>query len=198
MKKDFKANGTNIELRVEASDLIDQGYYEDAVSKLTQCLSLEEDRNERAVIFCELGFCLIRMGCYEDAVRIFSQHLQADPFDNDARFYLASTYASMGWTDESTAELKKILASDPTDVLAYHALGLCYRDRGWLKDSLKVMRAAKEQAIIYGTVEEKEIVEESLSDLEEEIEEGEQDKLKRSFLLVILLAILEGRKKKIP
>ena len=145
-----------------------------------------------------MGYCFLSLGWYEEAVRVFAQYLETSPFDNDARFYLASAYASMGWTNESVTELRKILASDPTDVLAYHALGLCYRDRGWLKDSLEIMRAAKEQAAVYGNQEEKEIVEESLADLEKEIEEGEEDKLNRSFLLAILLAILERKRKKLP
>lgn len=185
-------------LRREASRLIDQGYYEDAIPKLNQCFSLEEDPNGRAAILCELGFCLVSVGWYEDAVKLFCQYLEAYPLDNDARFYLASAYASMGWADESMAELRKILASDPTDILACHALALCYRDRGWLIDSLEIMKAARNQAVVYGTQEEKEIVEESLASLEKEIEEGEKDKLKEGALLAILLAILKGKKEKLP
>jgi len=180
--------------REEASHLIDQGYYEEAIPKLNHCLQMENELSVRQTILCELGYCFLAMGWYEDAVRIFSQYLQTSPFDNDARFYLASAYASLRWLDESIIELKKILALDPTDVLTYHALGLCYRDKGWLKDSLEIMKAAKEQAVVYGTEEEKEIVEESLADLEKEIEEGEEDKLREGFLLAILLAALKKRR----
>jgi tetratricopeptide (TPR) repeat protein len=198
MTTDFNAEGIVRELRREASHLIDQGFFEEAISRLNQCLLVEDGPDERADILCELGFCFLRMGWYEDAVKIFSQHLQANPFDNDSRFYLASGYASMGWIEQSTAELRKILACDPTDVLACHALGLCFKDQGWVKESLEIMRVAKDQAAVHGTQEEKEIIDQSLANLEKEIEEGEEDKLKESFLLVILLAILEGRKKKLP
>jgi tetratricopeptide (TPR) repeat protein len=198
MATDFNSEEIVRELRRQASHLIDQGLFEEAISQLNQCLHLEDEPDARADILCELGFCFLRMGWHEDGMRIFSQYLETSPFDNDARFYLASAYASMGWTDESIAEFKKILTSDPTDVLSYHALGLCYKDKGWLKESLEIMRVAKEQAAVHGNREEKEIVEKSLANLEKEIEEGGEDKMKRSFLLAILLAILEGRRKKIP
>ena len=182
----------------EASHLIDQGYYEEAIPKLNHCLQMENELSSRQTILCELGYCFLAMGWYEDAVRIFSQYLQTSPFDNDARFYLASAYSSMRWFDESIAELKKILASDPTDVLTYHALGLCYRDKGWLKDSLDMMKKAKEQSTIHGSPEETEIIDQSLADLEKEIEKGEDDKLRAGVLLAVLLATMKRKKKKAP
>ncbi len=180
----------------EASHLIDQGFYEEAIPKLNHFLQVEDHPSARRPVLYELGYCFLRMGWHEDAVKIFSQYLETFPFDNDARFYLATAYASMGWTNESVTELRKILASDPTDVLACHALGLCYRDRGWLKDSLKIMRAARNQAAGYGTQKEKEIIEESLTSLEKEIEKAEEDKLRERSLLAILLIIKEIKKKK--
>ncbi len=198
MMKDLSVYQITRVLRMEASRLIDQGYYEDAISNLNQCLPLEDDPAERAAILCELGFCQLRMGWYEDAVKIFSQYLETFPLENDARFYLATAYASLGWAGEATNELKKILASDPTDALSYHALALCYRDKGWLKDSLQIMKAAKERANLYGTQEEIEIIDQSLADLEKEIEEGEEDKLRKGVLLAILLAILERKRKRLP
>ena len=88
MKKDSEADGTNGELSMEASHLIDQGYYEDAISKLNQCFSLEEDPGGMADLLSDLGFCFLGMGWHEDAVKIFSQYLKFSPFDNDIRFYL--------------------------------------------------------------------------------------------------------------
>ena len=138
MDPDFEVRQFISGLMKEASHLIDQGYYEEAIVKLKMCLQVETDPSARQTILCDLGYCFLEMGWYEEAVRVFTRHLEAFPSDNDARFYLASAYASMGWTNESVTELRKILASDPTDVLACHALGLCYRDRGWLKDSLEI------------------------------------------------------------
>jgi hypothetical protein len=60
------------------------------------------------------------------------------------------------------------------------------------------MRVAKEQAAVHGDQEEKDLIDQSLANLEKEIEEGGEDKLKRSFLLAILLAIREAKRKKIP
>jgi tetratricopeptide (TPR) repeat protein len=198
MTIDFNSEEIIRELRRQASHLIDRGFFEEAISQLNQCLHLEDEPEARADILCELGFCFLRMGWYDDGMRTFSQHLETSPFDNDARFYLASAYNAMGWINESIAEFKKILTADPTDALSYHGLGLCYKDKGWLKESLGVMRIAKEQAAIHGNQEEKDIIEKSLANLEKEIEEGGEDKMRRTFLLAILLAILEGRRKKIP
>ena len=195
MTTDFYSEEIIRELRRQVSHLIDQGLFEEAIPQLNQCLSLEDEPGARADILCELGFCFLRMGWHEDGVRIFSQYLETSPVDNDARYYLASAYASLGWTDESIAEFKKILTSDPTDILSYHGLALCYKDKGCLKESLEIMRVAKEQAAVYGNQEEKEIVEKSLTDLEKEIEEGEEDKFKKGLLLAILLAALSKRKK---
>ena len=195
MTTDFNSEKIIRALRRQASHLIDQGLFEEAISQLNRCLSLEDEPEARADIFCELGFCFLRMGWYEDGMRIFSQRLETSPFDNDARFYLANAYNSMGWINESIAEFKKILASDPTDVLSYHGLSLCYKDKGWLRESLEIMRAAKEQAAVHGNQDEKEIVEQSLANLEKEIEEGEEDKFKKGLLLAILLAALKKRKK---
>ena len=60
------------------------------------------------------------------------------------------------------------------------------------------LRVAKNQAAVYGNQAEKDIVEESLADLEKEIEEGEEDKLRAGLFLVTLLAILERKRKRLP
>ena len=60
------------------------------------------------------------------------------------------------------------------------------------------MRAARNQAAVYGTGRKKQIIEESLADLEKEIEDGEEDQSRERFFLAILLAILKGKKKKLP
>jgi tetratricopeptide (TPR) repeat protein len=185
-------------MRKHAGQLIDEGYFEEAVSILIRYLSLDHDLEEQGQTFCELGFCFLSMGWHEDAVGLLSQYLETAPSDNDARFYLASGYASLGWINESMEELKRILASDPTDVLALHAFGLCYRDKGWLKESLELMKLAEKQAMIYGGEEEREIIERSILGLEKEIERGEEDKLKEGLFLIILLEIMKRKKKRLP
>lgn len=183
----------NIEkLLDEADNLIDQRYYEAAIPKLKYCLRFEDDSLIRGSIVFHLGYCYIMMGWYNEAVKIYTQHLKDFSEDNDIRFALASAYGSMSWTDESINELKKIIELDPTDVLAYHDLGLCYKDKGWIKESLETLNFAKENALIYGDDEEKELIEKTLANLEKEIGEGEKDK----FRMIILLAMLLRVKKK--
>jgi tetratricopeptide (TPR) repeat protein len=177
----------------EARHLKDQGYYEEAATEFQRCLRREPDPVKKAAILRDIGYCFLRPGWYEDAARIYTACLKICPTDNDARFFLASAYASLKWADEAIAELKVILRSDPTDVLARHDLALCYRDKGWLKESLEEMRKANEYAIIYGNAEEKEIVKSSLGHIEDKIQGGDEDGTKEAFLLLILLATVLKR-----
>ena len=181
----------------DARNLMDQGYFEEAIHKLQDGQRLETRPKKRAAILKELGYCYLRLGWYEDAVRVYKQLLEIYPHDADMRFFLASAYASLKWTDEAITELKTILKSDPTDVLARHDLGLCYRDNGWLKESFEEMRIAIKYAATYGNTEVKEIVKSSLGHIEEEIQEGDEDKTKEAFLFLILLTLMKRSKLKI-
>jgi len=177
--------------------LIDQGCYEEAAIEFLMCLPLERDSLKRAASLRELGYCYLKLGWFEDAVKVYKELLEAYPHDPDIRFYLASAYASLKWTDEAIAELKTILRSDPTDVLARHDLSLCYRDKGWLRESLEEMRKANEYAAIYGNTEGKEIVKSSLGHIEEEIQGGDEDGTKETlFLLILLATVLRGSRLK--
>jgi pentatricopeptide repeat protein len=173
--------------------LIHQGCYDEAAIEFLSCASLERDPLKRAASLKELGYCYLRLGWFEDAVKVYKELLEAYPHDPDTRFYLASAYASLKWTDEAITELKTILRSDPTDVLARHDLSLCYREKGWLRESLEEMTKANEYAAIYGNSKEKEIVKSSLGHIEEEIQEGDEDGTKEAFLLLILLAAVLRR-----
>jgi len=172
----------------EAYCLIDQGCYQEAAIEFLRCAPLERDPLKRAASLKELGYCYLRLGWFEDAMKIYKQLLEVYPDDADIRFFLASAYASLKWTDEAIIELKTILRLDPTDVLARHDLSLCYRDKGWLRESLEEMRKANEYAATYGNADEKEIIKSSLGHIEEEIQEGDEDGTKETFLLMILLA----------
>jgi pentatricopeptide repeat protein len=140
-----------------------------------------------------LGYCYLRLGWFEDAVKVYKQLLEDYPHDPDIRFYLSSAYGSLKWTDEAIAELKTILRSDPTDVLARHDLSLYYRDKGWLRESLEEIRKANGYAAVFGNAEEKEIIKSTLGHIEAEIQEGDQDGTKEAFLLLILLATVLKR-----
>ena len=179
----------------DARNLMDQEYFEEAILKLQKGLRLETRSKKRAAILKELGYCYLRLGWYEDAVKVFKQLIEVYPHDADIRFFLASAYASLKWTDEAITELKTILASDPTDVLARQDLALCFRNKGWLKEPLQEMRKANEYAAILGNAEEKEIIKSSLGHIEEEIQEGDEDGANAAFLLIILLATVMKRSK---
>jgi tetratricopeptide (TPR) repeat protein len=182
-------------LRREARRLTDQGYYEEAAIKLRTCLQMECDTVKKAAILGDIGYCFLRLGWYEDAVKTYTQYLEICPSNNDARFFLASAYASLKWTDEAITELKTILRSDPTDVLARHDLSLCYRDKGWLKESLEEMRMANDHAKTQGNPDAIEVIKSSLGHIEEEIQDGDEDGTKETFLLLILLATVMKRSK---
>jgi tetratricopeptide (TPR) repeat protein len=173
--------------------LIDQGCYEEAAIEFLRCVPLERDPLKKAASLKELGYCYLRLGWFEDAIKVYKELLEVYPYDPDTRFFLASAYASLKWTDEAIAELKTILRSDPTDVLARHDLSLCYREKGWLRESLEEMRKAHEYVATYGNAEEKEIIKSSLGHIEEEIHGGDEDGTKEALLLLILLAIVLKR-----
>jgi tetratricopeptide (TPR) repeat protein len=195
----IKANQNQSELiRVlfdEARHLIEEGDHERAVKMLQKCLNLGPEPKMRASILNDFGYCSLRLGWFEEAATSFSEYLKIHPLDNDGRFFLASAYASMKWTDEAMEELRTILRIDPTDVLARHDLALCFRNKGWLKESLEEMRRANEYAVSYGNAEEKEIVKSSLGHIEEEIQDGDEDGTKETFLLLILLVTAMKRSK---
>lgn len=175
---------------------MDEGYYEEAIPNLQKCLSMDIGIKDRMAVFNELGYCFLRLGWFEDAVKIYNQILKVNPSDNDSRFFRTSAYLSLKWTDEAIQELKIILASDPTDVLARHDLALCYKAKGWMQESLEGMRAAKKCAETYGNPEEKEVIESSLKNLEEEIENGSDDETKNTLLRLILALVIKRRLKK--
>jgi tetratricopeptide (TPR) repeat protein len=198
MNKSDKTHQIISVLMKEARHSMNHEHFEEAVLKLQRCLQLEEEPKSRAPILNELGYCFLRLGWFEEAVKVYTELLRANPFDNDSRFYLASAYASLRWTADAIKELRTILASDPNDVLAYHDLALCYRDMGWMKESLEEMKKAKAKAMIYGNPEEKEVVKSSLVNLEEEMENGDEDGSKDALLFFILLiSIIIGLKWKI-
>jgi tetratricopeptide (TPR) repeat protein len=185
-------------LMKEARHSMDHEHFEDAVLKLQRCLQLEEEPKSRAAILRDLGYCFLRLGWFEDAVKIYKECLELLPSNNDDRFFLASAYASLKWANDAIEELRTILSTDPNDVLAHHDLGLCHRDLGWMDESLEEMKIACTKAMIYGNPEEKEVVISSLAHLEHEIENGDEDGSKDALLFLILLIVInKGRKLKL-
>jgi len=55
----------------EACNLMDQEYFEEAVHKLQKGLRLETKPKKRAAFLKELGYCYLRLGWYEDAVKVY-------------------------------------------------------------------------------------------------------------------------------
>jgi tetratricopeptide (TPR) repeat protein len=198
MDKSDKTHQIISGLMKEARHSMDHEHFQDAVIKLQRCLQLEEEPKSRAAILGELGYCFLRLGWFEEAIKVYTQLLKANPADNDSRFFLASAYASLKWTNDAIEELRTILSTDLNDVLAHHDLGLCYRDLGWMKESLEEMKIANAKAMIYGNPEEKEVVKSSLSNLEQEIENEDEDGSKDALLFFILLIVInKGRKLKL-
>jgi tetratricopeptide (TPR) repeat protein len=174
---------------------MNEDYYQEAKSKLQKCLSMDIGPKDRLAVFNELAYCFLRLGWFEGAAKTYDQILKVNPSDNDSRFFRASAFASLKWLDEAIQELKIILASDPTDVLARHDLALCYRSKGWMQESLEEMRSASKYAQAYGSPDEREIIESSLKNLEEEIETGGDDETREALLKIILALIIKRRLK---
>jgi len=183
-------------LMKEARHSMHHEHFEDAAIKLQRCLQLEDEPESRAAILDKLGYCSLRMGWFEGAIKVYAQLLEANPSDNDSRFFLASAYASLRWTSDAIEELRTILASDPNDALARHDLALCYRNMGWMKESLEEMKRANASAKVYGNPEEKEIVKSSLAHLEHEIENGDDSGIKEVLLFFVLLITIIKRSSK--
>jgi len=194
MNADKSSNHHEIikEIMEDSHRLIEQRDYERAAQDLQRCLLLEPGLERRASILNDLGYACLRLGWFEEAIRVCAEYLKLRPTDNDVRFYLARAYASMKWTDEAIKELRTILRSDPTDILARHDLALCYRGKGWLKESLEEMRKAYAYAVTYGNPEENEVVKTSLKHIEEEIESGDDDS-KEIISPLVLLALVTKR-----
>jgi tetratricopeptide (TPR) repeat protein len=198
MDKSGKTHQIISVLMKEACHSMDHEHFEDAVLKLQRCLQLEDEPEWRAPILNELGYCFLRLGWFEEAVKVYTQLLKANPADNDSRFFLASAYASLKWTNDAIEELRTILAIDLNDALAHHDLGLCYRDLGWMKESLEEMKIANAKAMIYGNPKEKEVVKSSLVNLEQEIENEDEGGSKDALLFFVLLIVInKGRKLKL-
>ena len=196
MAKDHETHRRICSLIVEARHSIDSGDYEDTAMKLNQCLQLEADPKGKAAILDDLGYCFLRLGWFEEAAKVYTEYLNILPFDNDARFFLASAYASLGWKWDAIKELRTILASDTNDVLARHDLALCYRNMGWMKESLEEMKIANANAMICGNVDENEVVKSSLAQLEHEIENGDDGGIKEALLFFALLITIIKRSSK--
>jgi tetratricopeptide (TPR) repeat protein len=180
----------------EARHSMDHEHFEDAVLKLQRCLQLEDEPESRAAILHDLGYCFLKLGWFKEAIKVYTQLIEANPSDNDSRFFLASAYASLKWTNDAIEELRTILSTDLNDVLAHHDLGLCYRDMGWMKKSLEEMKIANAKAMIYGSPEEKEVVGSSLAHLEHEIENGDDGGIKEALLFFVLLITIIKRSSK--
>jgi tetratricopeptide (TPR) repeat protein len=74
----------------EAHHSMDYEHFEDAVIKLQRCLQLEDEPESRAAILDDLGYCFLRLGWFEEAIKVYTKLLEANPSDNDSRFFLAS------------------------------------------------------------------------------------------------------------
>ena len=74
---------------------MDEGCYEEAIPNLQKCLRMDIAFEDRLSVFDELGYCFLRLGWYEDAVKTYEQILEVNPSDNDSRFFRASAYASL-------------------------------------------------------------------------------------------------------
>ncbi|HPD60224.1 MAG TPA: tetratricopeptide repeat protein [Thermodesulfobacteriota bacterium] len=198
MKRKQLSTGVINFLIREARWLIDQGNYEEALTKLQKCLQNEMETKGRLLILKELGYCYLRLGWFKEAVEAFNQFLEINSFDSDARYFRASAYASLKWIEEAIKELRIILTTNSNDVLARHDLALCYRDKGWIKEALNEIKKANDSAKIYGNEEERRIVASSLRYLEDENKNANERDFAAFLALILLLRKMRLKMKRQP
>ena len=58
---------------------MDYGHFEDAILKLQGCLQLQDEPGGRATTLNSLGYCFLRLGWFEEAVKVYTQLLKANP-----------------------------------------------------------------------------------------------------------------------
>jgi len=92
MDKSDKTHQIISVLMKEARHSMDHEHFEDAVMKLQRCLQLEDEPERRAAILGKLGYCFLRLGWFEEAIKVYTKLLKANPADNDSRFYKLSNY----------------------------------------------------------------------------------------------------------
>jgi len=68
---------------------------EDILIRLQRRFQLEGESESRPNILNELDYCFLRLGRFEEAVKVDTESVGVNPFDNDSRFYLASAFASL-------------------------------------------------------------------------------------------------------
>jgi hypothetical protein len=61
-------------LMKDAHYSIKHGHHEDAVSKLQECLRLEDEPDSRVTILDDLGCCFLRLRWFEDAVKSVNEN----------------------------------------------------------------------------------------------------------------------------
>jgi tetratricopeptide (TPR) repeat protein len=89
--KDYETHQSISVLMNEARHSMDHGHFDDVLLKLRRCLQLEDEPESRAIILNDLGYCLLKLGTFEEAIKVHTKLLEADPLDNDSRFFLATT-----------------------------------------------------------------------------------------------------------
>jgi len=92
MNSSEKTHQVISDLIKEARHSMDYEHFDDAVIKLQRCLQLEGEPKSRAAILHDLGYCFLRLGWFEEAIKVYTQLLKANPANNDSRFYKLSNY----------------------------------------------------------------------------------------------------------
>jgi len=73
MDKSDKTHQIISVLMKEARHSMDHEHFEDAVIKLQRCLQLEDEPESRTNILNDLSYCFLKLGSFEEAVKIYTQ-----------------------------------------------------------------------------------------------------------------------------
>ncbi|MGD0919783.1 MAG: hypothetical protein ABSB22_25380 [Thermodesulfobacteriota bacterium] len=83
MDKSGKTDQIISVLMREARHSMDHEHFEDAVIKLQRCLQLDDEPGWRTGILDDLGYCFLKFGWFEEAIKVYTQLLE-NPSDNDS------------------------------------------------------------------------------------------------------------------
>ncbi|MBO0698937.1 MAG: tetratricopeptide repeat protein, partial [Zavarzinella sp.] len=88
------------------------------------------------------GRCLLDLGAFAEADRVFTVVVNADPDNADAHRGLAAVAFELGQTDRVVAELGEVIRLDPGDARPHRMLGEVYRDAGDMAHAVSAYQSA--------------------------------------------------------
>ncbi|MBI3399537.1 MAG: tetratricopeptide repeat protein [Deltaproteobacteria bacterium] len=135
----------NLEAIINAARILkSQGRYKEAIPLFANAVKFAAP-GRRDEIKLELAAVLAWSGEFEESIRIFTEVVEANPFNMEARKGLASSYGWAGMHDKAIEEYKSILNLKPEDTEAKLGLGRVLSWKGNLDDAVEIYLSVLEK-----------------------------------------------------